>query len=339
MQQQFIEVNQLEHSPRNARRSTARGSLEELKASILAHGLMQNLVVTAGEAGTYHVIAGGRRLEAIRALAAGRQAAGRLRRALPGRRRRPRAGNEPGRKHRAAGHAPGRRVRSLCPADRGRGKRRADRPALRHHGQACRAAAEAGQARPGADRRLPRRGNDARLPDGLYHHRRPRQAVAGVPVAASVAGRQPPRNPLAAHRRDGRSRRASWPASSGWTPTTRPAARRAPTCSASGSISKTPSCCTNWPPTSSTPPGRSWRPKAGAGSNAAPTATGASVYGCGRIHPQPVDAPPELLDRQAGHRSRAGSRSPLALEDSESDALIEAQEAAEAEHGRHRAAA
>ena len=40
----------------------------ELKASILAHGLMQNLVVTENVDGNFHVIAGGRRLEALQAL-------------------------------------------------------------------------------------------------------------------------------------------------------------------------------------------------------------------------------------------------------------------------------
>ena len=41
-----------------------------MKASILAHGLMQNLVVTADAKGGYRVIAGSRRLEALRALQA-----------------------------------------------------------------------------------------------------------------------------------------------------------------------------------------------------------------------------------------------------------------------------
>ena len=48
----------------------ARPRMEELKASLLAHGLMQNLVVTDAGDGVFHVIAGGRRLEAIRSLQA-----------------------------------------------------------------------------------------------------------------------------------------------------------------------------------------------------------------------------------------------------------------------------
>ncbi len=69
MQPTMIEVNKLEKSPKNARR-TANGALEEMKASILAHGLMQNLVVTEAGAGRFQVIAGSRRLEALCALQA-----------------------------------------------------------------------------------------------------------------------------------------------------------------------------------------------------------------------------------------------------------------------------
>ena len=47
MEHTMIEVNKLEKSPLNARRTAAKAALEEMKASILAHGLMQNLVVTA----------------------------------------------------------------------------------------------------------------------------------------------------------------------------------------------------------------------------------------------------------------------------------------------------
>jgi ParB family chromosome partitioning protein len=66
----MIEVKNLEKSPQNARRTTSKASAEELRASILAHGLMQNLVVTEAGDGRYHVIAGGRRLDALRELQA-----------------------------------------------------------------------------------------------------------------------------------------------------------------------------------------------------------------------------------------------------------------------------
>ncbi len=69
-QPQLIAASRLEKSPLNARRTTAASGMEELKASLLAHGLMQNLVVTDAGDGAYRVIAGGRRLEAIRTLQA-----------------------------------------------------------------------------------------------------------------------------------------------------------------------------------------------------------------------------------------------------------------------------
>jgi ParB family chromosome partitioning protein len=70
MQPTLIAASKLERSPRNARRTVTKDGLAELKASILAHGLMQNLVVTAEPDGCYRVIAGGRRLEAIQSLIA-----------------------------------------------------------------------------------------------------------------------------------------------------------------------------------------------------------------------------------------------------------------------------
>ncbi len=63
-----IAASNLEKSPLNARRTVRQDGIGELKASILAHGLMQNLVATDAGNGTYRVIAGGRRLEAIRSL-------------------------------------------------------------------------------------------------------------------------------------------------------------------------------------------------------------------------------------------------------------------------------
>jgi ParB family transcriptional regulator, chromosome partitioning protein len=69
-QPQLIAVAKLEKSALNARRTHRPDGIGELKASILAHGLMQNLVVTDGGNDTYRVIAGGRRLEAIHALQA-----------------------------------------------------------------------------------------------------------------------------------------------------------------------------------------------------------------------------------------------------------------------------
>lgn len=65
-----IPVSKLEKSPQNARKTYANAALQELKASILAHGLMQNLVVTEGKKGRHYVIAGARRLAALESLMA-----------------------------------------------------------------------------------------------------------------------------------------------------------------------------------------------------------------------------------------------------------------------------
>ena len=71
-----IPLSQLELSPDNVRKTPVDASaFTELKASIAAHGLLENLIARAMETGTdcvarYAVIAGGRRLAAMQALAA-----------------------------------------------------------------------------------------------------------------------------------------------------------------------------------------------------------------------------------------------------------------------------
>ena len=70
-----IPLDRLERSPANVRRTEAgKSAFAELKASIAAHGLLENLVARSigpGEDGGEHyaVIAGGRRLDALRDLA------------------------------------------------------------------------------------------------------------------------------------------------------------------------------------------------------------------------------------------------------------------------------
>jgi ParB family chromosome partitioning protein len=68
MTYKLIEINKLEKSAQNARRTVAKGTGEDLKASILAHGLMHNLVVTDEGDGSFRVTDGARRLEALKAL-------------------------------------------------------------------------------------------------------------------------------------------------------------------------------------------------------------------------------------------------------------------------------
>src|SRR5262249_47394639 len=69
-QPQLIAASKLAKSPLNVRRTAGKVGMDELKASIHAHGLLQNLVVTDSGDGNYLVVAGGRRLEAIHTLQA-----------------------------------------------------------------------------------------------------------------------------------------------------------------------------------------------------------------------------------------------------------------------------
>ena len=69
---QTIPLGKLVASPRNVRRHTDAAADAELKASIAAHGLLQNLVVRAGPKGKFEVEAGERRRRAMLALAEGK---------------------------------------------------------------------------------------------------------------------------------------------------------------------------------------------------------------------------------------------------------------------------
>ncbi len=65
-----IPLNKLTAWDGNVRKTAgADTALAELAASIAAHGLLQSLVVRKGKKGSYAVVAGGRRLEALRQLA------------------------------------------------------------------------------------------------------------------------------------------------------------------------------------------------------------------------------------------------------------------------------
>lgn len=66
-----VSLNDLVLSPLNVRKTPpSAAEQEELKASLLAHGLLENLVVRAADDGRFEVLAGGRRLAALQALAA-----------------------------------------------------------------------------------------------------------------------------------------------------------------------------------------------------------------------------------------------------------------------------
>jgi ParB-like nuclease domain len=65
-----LPLNKLVASPDNVRKTAgADSALQELAASIAAHGLLQSLVVRRSKKGRFAVVAGGRRLSALRLLA------------------------------------------------------------------------------------------------------------------------------------------------------------------------------------------------------------------------------------------------------------------------------
>ena len=69
MKIEMISLNKLVPSPANMRKTGAGTGIDELAASIAAHGLLQNLQVTPGINGKFEVVAGGRRLAALKRLA------------------------------------------------------------------------------------------------------------------------------------------------------------------------------------------------------------------------------------------------------------------------------
>ena len=64
-----IALNKLDADPKNVRKTYTKESIESLSASILANGVIQNLVVRKAPKGRYLVTAGGRRLAALNLLA------------------------------------------------------------------------------------------------------------------------------------------------------------------------------------------------------------------------------------------------------------------------------
>ena len=69
---QTVALNQLRISPKNTRQRRDPEAIESMAASILHHGLLQNLIVepAANDNGTFEVLAGGTRLAAMERLAA-----------------------------------------------------------------------------------------------------------------------------------------------------------------------------------------------------------------------------------------------------------------------------
>lgn len=70
---EMIPLNRLVPSPANVRKTGTGIGVEELAASIAAHGLLQNLQVRPAKGGKFGVVAGGRRLAALKLLAQRKQ--------------------------------------------------------------------------------------------------------------------------------------------------------------------------------------------------------------------------------------------------------------------------
>jgi ParB family chromosome partitioning protein len=68
MKIQMIALSKLAPSPANVRKAGASVGIDELATSIAVHGLLQNLQVWAGKKGSFEVVAGGRRLAALKFL-------------------------------------------------------------------------------------------------------------------------------------------------------------------------------------------------------------------------------------------------------------------------------
>ena len=66
---QKIPLNKLTTSALNVRKTDRKVDIDALAAYILAHGLLQNLNVVASDEGRFEVVAGGRRLAALKTLA------------------------------------------------------------------------------------------------------------------------------------------------------------------------------------------------------------------------------------------------------------------------------
>ena len=66
---QYIPLSKLVPSPDNVRKTDPMHGIEQLAASIEAHGLLQNLQVKPNAKGQFEVVAGGRRLAALKLMA------------------------------------------------------------------------------------------------------------------------------------------------------------------------------------------------------------------------------------------------------------------------------
>jgi ParB family transcriptional regulator, chromosome partitioning protein len=173
---QQIPLNRLVPSSANLRKTDRMAGIEELAASIKAHGLLQNLQVRAGDDGKFEVVAGMRRLAALKRLAKEKaiaKAAEIACHVLDGEDAAEISLAEPG--MRLPMHPADQFEAFKVLADDGKGARRDCCP-VRVQPRDRQAASQARQCQPGSCRRLPRRGDERRSIDSLHRRRRPRGA-------------------------------------------------------------------------------------------------------------------------------------------------------------------
>ena len=181
MQFQTIPLSKLVPSPENVRKTNTKDGIEGLATNIKAHGLLSNLIVRATDGGKFEVVAGGRRLAALKHLA-------KTEKQDEDKSQIPCSvieGDEDAHEislseneMRAAMHPTDQFEAFKKLADEGQGN---DTIAAKFGVTARgRATAQAGRSQPEAHQGATRRRNDTGTPDGLHAHRRPQAAGEGV---------------------------------------------------------------------------------------------------------------------------------------------------------------
>ena len=174
--------------PKRNARKTPRLSIPELAASIARIGLLQNLVVIlAADGEQYEVVAGDRRLTALKLLAKKKRIPCRLRSGVPAGARCFGPYRQPRGKPAARADAPGRPVRGVRRTGQGRPPHRRHCRRLRRDPAGGAAPSQTRQRLAAPAGRLPRRSRHPGTVDGPDHHRRPRRAGKRVLRCARMA--------------------------------------------------------------------------------------------------------------------------------------------------------
>ena len=153
---QLIPVSKLEISPLNVRKTHSNKAIGEIKASIVSHGLMHNLIVTDAGDGTHPRRGGRQTTDRPPRIAGRRKISRRSRRAVPDRHRGARLRRSAWRRTPSDWPCtPSGSIRGLRGADRPRSFRCGGGGAFRHRRKPGTEAMELGAGRPGADGGIP----------------------------------------------------------------------------------------------------------------------------------------------------------------------------------------